>query len=111
MRFHILAKVSRKNDQFSTKFKSKVIVSFPEGSGKYKLIKCKSDSFVACTLIDSFSFSFFSLLFWLLATKYIGEKKKTGNVNRSEKKETLHDMHDNKTNVQCPSNQGSLLSL
>ena len=38
--YSILRKVSRANDQSSTKFKSKLIVSFAEGSGKHKLIEC-----------------------------------------------------------------------
>ena len=35
---------------------------------------------VECVLIDSFIILL--LLLWLLATKYIGEKKKAGNFNR-----------------------------
>ena len=54
MRLYILPyKVSRENDQFSTKFKSKLILSFAHRSGKYKLIESKGDSSVACHLIDS----------------------------------------------------------
>ena len=57
MRLHILLKMSRENDHSSTKFKSKHIVSFANGSGNYKLIECKGDSSVL--LIDSFSFFLF----------------------------------------------------
>ena len=42
-----------------SKFKSKLIVSFGEGSGNYKLIECKGDSCLASTFngfICSFSF-------------------------------------------------------
>ena len=61
MRLHILPKVSRENDQSSTKFKSKLIVSFDEGSRKYKVIECKGDSSVACILNIFILFFIFSL--------------------------------------------------
>ena len=61
-----LPKVSRGNDQSSIKFKSKLIVSFANGSGNCKLIECKGDSSVACTF-NRFICFFFSFLFWLLA--------------------------------------------
>ena len=69
MRFHSLPKVSRGNDQSSTKLKSKLIVRFAEGSGKYKPIECNGDSSVACTF-DRF-ICFFSLLLWLLERERI----------------------------------------
>ena len=53
-----------------------------DGSGNYKLIECKGDSFVACTF-NRFIFFLCRCCFWLPATnstKYIAEKK-TGNVN------------------------------
>ena len=78
MRFHILPKVSCGNDQSSIKFKSKLIVSFANGSGTYKLLECKGDSSVACTF-NRFIFSLFRCCFWLPATnstKYIADKKK-----------------------------------
>ena len=46
VRLHLLPKVLRGNDQSSTEFKSKRMVSFAEESGKYKLIECKGDSSV-----------------------------------------------------------------
>ena len=61
MRLHILPKVSRENDKSSTNFKSKLIVSIADGSGKYKLIECKGDSSVACSF-NRFICFFFSLL-------------------------------------------------
>ena len=75
MRIHILPKVSCGNDQFSTKFQSKLIVSFAEGSGKYKII---------------------SLLFWLLAknsTKYIGEKNGKFEPKRVPESTSNEDKH------------------
>ena len=63
MRLHILPKMSRGNDPSSTKFKSKVIVSFVEGSGKYKVIDCKVDYSVASSFNRFIFFFFFSLLF------------------------------------------------
>ena len=77
VRFHILPKVSCRNDQSSIKFKSKLIVSFANGSGTYKLLECKGDSSVACTF-NRFIFSLFRCCFWLPvtnSTKYIAEKK------------------------------------
>ena len=78
MRFHILPKVSCGNDQSSIKFKSKLIVSFANESGTYKLLECKGDSSVACTF-NRFIFSLFRCCFWLPptnSTKYIADKKK-----------------------------------
>ena len=62
VRFHILPKVSCRNDQSSIKFKSKLVVSFANGSGTYKLLECKGDSSVACTF-NRFIFSLLLLLF------------------------------------------------
>ena len=60
-----LPKVSRGNDQSSINFKSKLIVSFANGSGNYKLIECKGDSSVACTF-NRFIFSLFVVVFGCL---------------------------------------------
>ena len=53
--------MSSGNDQSSTEFKSKRMVSFAKESGKYKLIECKGDSSVAFT-IYSFAFVFVVVL-------------------------------------------------
>ena len=45
-------KVSRENAQFSRKYKSKLILSFAEGSGRCKLIECKGDSSVTCSITE-----------------------------------------------------------
>ena len=67
VRLQILPKVSGGNDQSSTEFKSKRMVSFAEESGKCKLIECKGDSYVTCTFDIFICFFFCSLLFWVLA--------------------------------------------
>ena len=62
MQLRILPKVSRGNDQFSIKFKSKLNVSFAEGSRKYKLIECNGDSSVASYLNRFICFFFVVVL-------------------------------------------------
>ena len=96
LRLHILPKVSRGNDQSSTKVNSKLIVSFAEGSGKYKLIECKGDSSVACTF-NKFICFFLSLLFWLFATSLLNtlaeKKKRKCHPKRGPKNTSNEDKH------------------